>query len=75
MLNVFKLYPHWTSWAWISWGLGFVVLETLGLRRFHSAIPLTWMIRDSIPEWARWMLLGWLLYHFGIVTNTGQPSK
>lgn len=74
-LNIFKLYPSWTCWAWIAWMLGFAVLEVLGLFRVRGAIPLTWTIRDTLPEWAIWPLLGWLMYHFGIVTNIGQPRK
>jgi hypothetical protein len=75
LIDVFKHYQLWTCVAWVSWIAAFVILETLGLQRVHGAIPLTWLIRDSIPEWFRWMLLGWLLYHFGILTNQGQSLK
>lgn len=78
-INIFKLYPAWTCWNWIIFslvcGTWFGVLEYMGLRRFHGAIPYTWAIRDSIPQLARWMIACWILYHFGVTTNTGQPLK
>lgn len=77
MTNVFRIYPGWTCWAWLIWCTvvlsSFAVIEYLGLRRIHGAIPLTWFIRDSLPQLARWMFACWLLYHFGVETNTGQP--
>ena len=79
MHNIFKLYSAWTCWAWIIWllaaGVSFAVLETLGLRRWHGAIPLTWVVRDSLPRIALWLLCSWLLFHFGIETNTNQPAR
>ena len=79
MHNIFKLYPAWTCWAWIIWltifGSSFFVLETFGLRRWHGAIPLTWVVRDSLPRFALWLLCSWLLFHFGVETNTNQPPR
>lgn len=75
MTNVFRIYPLWTCVLWTAILALVGVVEILGLRRFHGAIPLTWMIRDSLPAWARWMLLGWMLYHFGVLTNSGQSPR
>lgn len=68
--NLFHTYQHWTIWVWYGLLALIGIQEILGLLRFQGAIPLTWVIRGSIPEWLRWMLLGWALYHFGILTNT-----
>lgn len=60
MTNVFRIYPLWTCVLWTVILAVVGVVELLGLRRFHGAIPLTWMIRDSMPAWLRWMLMGWI---------------
>lgn len=73
--NIFKLYPAWTCITWIVLLGLMAAIEWLGLKRWHGAIPLTWLIRDSVPRWALWMILGWLLYHFGVETNTNQPPQ
>lgn len=77
--NPFKLYNfhtcmHWTVFIIVTL-VWFAILETKGLRRVNGYIPLTWFIRDTVPQLARWMIACWLLYHFGITTNTGQPLK
>lgn len=75
MINIFRIYPLWTCVLWTAI-LGLAAgTEVLGLLRVWGAIPLTWMIRDSLPMWARWMIIGYLMYHFGILTNSGQPLK
>lgn len=75
MLNVFRIYPNWSCWLWIGVLSLLGIVELIGLYRVNGAIPLTWMIRDSLPAWLRWMLLGWAIYHFGVLTNSGQPLK
>jgi len=75
LINIFRIYPAWTCALWFALIGAVGLVEFLGLVRFHGAIPLTWLIRDSIPAWVRWMLLGWLAYHFGVLTNTGQPPQ
>lgn len=74
-MNIFRMYPLWTSVCWIIVILCLCALEGLGLVRYRGAIPLTWFIRDLLPEWVRWMLLGWLLYHFGVLTNSRHPFE
>ena len=69
MVNVFRVFPHWSVIAWILWMIAFVVLETLGLRRVKGAVPLTWVIRDSVPVWALVMATSWLAYHFVVQKN------
>lgn len=68
-------YPHWTIIAWSVWVLAGLVLEVVGLKRLRRAIPLTWFLRDVLPRWLVFMLLGWLLYHFGVETNQYQPPR
>lgn len=61
-------YPNWPNWNVILWcgGLGLLfVLEFLGIFNVKDA-TLTRIICDTIPSWLRWMILGWLIYHFGI---------
>lgn len=75
--NPFKLYPAATCWNWLAFIVvtlvWFAFLEQKGLRREGGYIPLTWFIRDTVPQLARWMIACWLLYHFGVITNTNQP--
>ncbi|HEV7522990.1 MAG TPA: hypothetical protein VGP89_17950 [Candidatus Angelobacter sp.] len=52
--NPYRSFPWWTVTAWLSWialtlGL-FGVFETLGMKRWHGAVPLTWVIRDVVPH-------------------------
>jgi hypothetical protein len=74
-LNIFNLYPRWTCILWFAILAQVGVVEVLGLLRWHGAIPLTWVVRDSVPRWLLWSLLGWAAYHFGVVTNVGQATK
>jgi hypothetical protein len=39
--------------------------EMLGVFNSHF-VTITAIIRDFIPRWARWMILGWMTYHFGV---------
>lgn len=64
MQNVFKVFPHWDVIVWIAWWGWFAAWEIMGLLRFHDAVPLTWIIRDTIPKPILAMLIAWLAYHF-----------
>lgn len=74
MKYLWQHYPHLSIIAWSIWAAAGGGLEWIGLRRKGRFIPLTWYIRDSIPRWLIFMILGWLLYHFGVQTNQFQPS-
>ena len=67
--ELFEAYPHWSLYVWYT-AIGMAaIVELIGLLRWHGAIPLTWVIRGSIPTWLRFALAGWAIYHFGILTN------
>jgi len=40
-------------------------LEFLGVFNRHF-VTITYIIRGLIPVWLRWMILGWLTWHFGV---------
>ena len=57
-------YPRWDLIVmWSLFGAIFV-FEMMGV--FGHFVTITETIRTFIPRWARWMILGWLIYHFGV---------
>jgi hypothetical protein len=61
-------YSQWPTWDRILWvvvlGSAFG-LEFLGIFKPGEA-TLTRLICTTIPCWLRWMILGWLIFHFGV---------
>jgi hypothetical protein len=70
--NPVKLYGFWPVLIWATWCVitlgGFALLETIGLKRTHEAIPLTWFIRCG-PRLAGFVFFGWAIWHFLFVTT------
>lgn len=52
---------------WIGVAL-FAAIATWEFLGVAGVIPytITYFIRSVTPLWARWMILGWLCYHFGL---------
>ena len=66
----------WSPWyiaAWVLWGLAFVALETVALRRDPDRLPpLTHVVRRWVPALITLPGLLWLLWH-GIDTYGVTP--
>jgi hypothetical protein len=71
--NPYRFFPWWIVTAWLAWitltlGL-FAVFETLGMKRWHGAVPLTWVIRDMVPHLILLLFGVWWVIHFVIQHN------
>lgn len=60
-----KQFVRWDVLLLLALGAAIFVLEILGIVNPRFA-TITALIRASIPRWARWMILGWLMFHFGV---------
>lgn len=71
--NPFRFYPAWAVMLWIVWmvtTLGtFAVFETLGLKRWQGAVPLTWVIRSMVPHLTLLVFGIWWVLHFVFQQN------
>lgn len=63
-----KQFQRWDLIAWFVWMAMFVVLESFGLARKQDA-TLTYLTRQAVPRWILAGLVGWLFYHFVVVTG------
>lgn len=73
--NPFKLYGWWATVVWLAYVamviFGFIILEWIGLRRIHGAVPATFVIRCG-PRIAGFAFFGWCVYHFLFVVTKVQ---
>lgn len=71
--NPYHFFPHWAVNLWVFWivmTLGtFAIYETLGLKRWHGAVPLTWVIRDMVPHLALLAFGVFWIIHFVFGNN------
>lgn len=60
--------PHWHLIRILFWAIP--IAYELAIEFYAIANPnyptLTSILRWIIPIWVRWMILGWLIYHFGV---------
>jgi hypothetical protein len=57
--------PKVSRWFWLSWAIGFFVLEGLALLNgMHNGDTLTETVRDTVPAWVVFAGLGWAWWHF-----------
>jgi len=73
----FSAYGWWPTVIWLAYvGMvlfGFVVLEWIGVRRIHGAVPATWIIRCG-PRLAGIGFFASAIYHFiFVVTKVAKP--
>lgn len=57
--------PRWDLIAMLAMFAAIAALEFVGVINAQF-VTITGIIRASIPRQFRWMILGWLNYHFGI---------
>lgn len=66
--NPYRAFPHWIVNAWVAWIsvtlIWFAIQETIGMKRWHGAVPLTWVIRDMVPHLTLFAFGVWWVIHF-----------
>jgi hypothetical protein len=65
VIAAFKQYINWDVLLMLVLFGVIGTLEMVGVFNRHF-ITITAIIRASIPRPFRWMILGWLTYHFGV---------
>lgn len=68
----FTLYGWWATVVWLAYlamvVFGFAILEWIGLRRIHGAVPATFIIRCG-PRLAGFGFFAWCIWHFLFVVT------
>jgi hypothetical protein len=59
-------FATWNLTFWCLFAAIGFTLEFIGIFHGKQDATLTYLIRNSVPAWARAMVLGWLCYHFMI---------
>jgi hypothetical protein len=63
--NGFMNFPTWDKSLFFALFFILAGMEFLGI--FDSKyVTITGIICYYIPVWCRWMILGWLIFHFGV---------
>jgi len=60
----FAAFANWNLYLWLALFCLTLTIELLGIFHGHTDTTLTYLIRTTVPAWARAMILGWLVYHF-----------